>query len=274
MIKKFQLIPIILSIVVFIILAFFVAIEVKLLNNFYPKNTINTNINISDILVGFGVYIKTSIDFTLFIGQLIEKNISLISRVAIEIGTALGNALGTMLILFVWVVFKEVPILLAIMTLMASLVLLELAESGLEHIEKTFPFIYHFLNLFFKKINIFYKPLVSFIIPNLSTNIKNKKNLKLIPLFVFSLTIPFILGLDDFAGYISLFNTLNVLGFAIGVLLGHLTLNIALFANPYITLQIVKNKWISLLGTTVFIILAGVGIFDVLKIIFSLFMFK
>ena len=68
-----------------------------------------------------------------------------------------------------------------------------------------------------------------------------------------SFSVPFILGLDDFAGYIPLFNIVNVLGFATGVFIGHMALNIALFISPQTTTRIVKNPVISFLGSLAFI---------------------
>jgi hypothetical protein len=82
-------------------------------------------------------------------------------------------------------------------------------------------------------------------------------------------TVPFILGLDDFAGYVPLFNIVNVYGFAIGVFLGHMILNIFLFISPQHTIKIVKNAYISFTGSIVFIGLAVWGLVEVFKIIFE-----
>ena len=61
-------------------------------------------------------------------------------------------------------------------------------------------------------------------------------------LLLFSFSVPFILGLDDFAGYVPLFNIINVFGFSLGVIGAHMLLNIALFINGCYC-QIVRNEW-------------------------------
>ena len=86
-------------------------------------------------------------------------------------------------------------------------------------------------------------------------------------LFILSLTVPFILGLDDFAGYIPLFDVVNVFGFAAGVFLGHMVLLIALFMSPKTTIRLVKNPIISFFGSIAFIGLAGWGIVEAAKLV-------
>ena len=46
------------------------------------------------------------------------------------------------------------------------------------------------------------------------------------------------LGLDDFAGYVPLFNVVNVFGFAIGVFSGHMVLNAFLYVSPVFAILI------------------------------------
>jgi len=63
-----------------------------------------------------------------------------------------------------------------------------------------------------------------------------------LPLCVFSFTVPFILGLDDFAGYVPLFDLINVFGFAIGVFSGHMFLNIMLYIGVVLLFIILAYK--------------------------------
>ncbi len=79
--------------------------------------------------------------------------------------------------------------------------------------------------------------------------------------------MPFILGLDDFAGYVPLFTVVNVYGFAIGVIASHTILNIALFLSPQKTIVIVKNEIVSFLGALAFIGLGVYGLVETVKII-------
>jgi len=85
---------------------------------------------------------------------------------------------------------------------------------------------------------------------------------------MFAFTVPFILGLDDFAGYVPLFKIVNVFGFAIGVFAGHMILNIFLFISPKTTINVVKNAYISAVGALVFIGLAIWGISETIHLLF------
>ena len=96
----------------------------------------------------------------------------------------------------------------------------------------------------------------------------DKKNLTFWGLFSFSFTVPFVLGLDDFAGYVPLFNVVNVFGFAIGVFAGHMVLNALLFISPDRTIKAVKNPLIAFLGSIAFVLLAVWGLVEVYKILF------
>jgi cadmium resistance protein CadD (predicted permease) len=73
-----------------------------------------------DVLVGITIYLKTSIDFAIFIGRLMQKYQGWKNRIMIEIGTALGNITGTLVILVLWDIFREVKFLMAIMIVIAA----------------------------------------------------------------------------------------------------------------------------------------------------------
>lgn len=76
-----------------------------------------------------------------------------------------------------------------------------------------------------------------------------------------------ILRLDDFAGYVPLFNLVNVFGFAVGVLAGHTILNLFLFLNPDKTVSVVKNPLISFFGALAFVGLAIWGVRETLGLL-------
>ncbi len=63
-----------------------------------------------------------------------EKYPGIKNQLIIQSGTTIGNAVGTMVVLVIWFFFKEVYWLLALMIFFASLVLIELAQTSLEHI--------------------------------------------------------------------------------------------------------------------------------------------
>ena len=267
-----QVIPILMTLVVFAILATALFFAINILNLLPTGNPISLNWRWKDIIIGATIYFKTSVDFALFIGRLMQSNQGWRKRIAIEIGTALGNAVSTMIVLCLWVIFKELHILLGLMTLLAALILFEMADEGLSHFghwrfarepqRSLYIIIRGFLDAVLKVV----RPLTSRIVPNLSEKLGGDEHLKWKQLFIFSLTIPFLLGLDDFAGYVPLFSIVNVFGFALGVLAAHMLLNIALFIKPEATIKFVKNQWISLLGSLAFIGLAIWGIIEAIRI--------
>lgn len=269
-----QIIPLSLTLIVFGVLSFSVWAVILGLNIFNFGGKISPVLRWGDILIGGTIYLKTSVDFAIFMGRLMSSNPGWKNRIAIEIGTALGNALGTILILILWTFFKEIHWLLGIMIFIAALVLFELAYAGLEHFVewegqgKIKRGIYFALERVLSFILKFTRPITSKVLPNLGQKLKASGKLNWKNLIWFSFTIPFLLGLDDFAGYVPLFNVVNVFGFAVGVLGAHMLLNVALFINPTATTKAVRNAWVSFLGTLAFIGLAAWGLVEVVKIIF------
>ncbi len=268
-----QLVPLFLTVVVLLVLIFTLHSTLLFFNLFPVRELIDMNIHWVDVAIGITIYLKTSIDFAIFMGRLMTTNTGWKNRVAIEIGTAAGNAVGTIAIIGLWVLFKDVHLLLALMVALAALVLFELEHGSLEHFEtwKTGKGVKNaiFLGLsgFLGVINKLTDPILSRVMPNLGEKLKGKSKLSWKELLVFSASVPFILGLDDFAGYVPLFSVINVYGFAIGVISAHTILNIALFLSPAKTIQAVKNEYISFAGTIAFIGLAIYGIWEALRIL-------
>jgi len=266
-----QIVPLFLTSVVFLVLWGLYHIEILILNRtVIQRETISPFLQWSAVLVGMVIYLKTAIDFAIFIGRLMSKHPGWKNRVMIEIGTALGNGVGTMAILLVWDLFREVRWLMAGMIGLASLVLLRLAEEGLEHVrdaEGKYVFeLYGFVKTFEKfleRINQAVAPILDKLVPNLRVKDRGQGYKAL---FLMSFSIPFILGLDDFAGYIPLFNIINVYGFGVGVLLGHMVLNIFLFLSPTKTAKVVKNPIISFMGSLAFVGLAIWGWIEIARL--------
>lgn len=268
-----QVVPIILTVVV---LSGFLALlhSAILLFNLLPSSEkIFMEIRWFDVIIGSTIYLKTSIDFAIFIGRMMAANPGWRNRVAIEIGTAAGNAIGTIAIIGLWVMLRHIDILLAIMVFIASLVLFELAHGSLEHfanwqgqggIKKLAFYGMHGLLDRVKKL---IDPILSRVMPDLGAAMQGKASMPWKSLLIFSATVPFILGLDDFAGYVPLFSVVNVYGFAIGVIGAHTLLNIALFLSPKRTITIVKNEVVSFLGAVAFIGLGAYGLFETYRII-------
>lgn len=246
-------------------------LEVGLLNRVAHARIVPV-LRIGDVLLGLTIYLKTSVDFAIFIARLMEGNPGWRSRVAIEIGTAVGNVAGTMAVLAVWAFFKEIKPLLALMILLAALVLFKLAEDGLEHAKTTdkkypnwFKTMVYWLELALDRINKAIAPILRYIIPKFSMG--GKQGLRFWSLLGFAFTVPFILGLDDFAGYVPVFNVVNVFGFSVGVVVGHMLLNVLLYLSPAVTIRVVKNPIISVVGSLAFIGLAIWGIVEVVHLL-------
>lgn len=266
-----QVIPLVLTVVTCAALITLYFGQIHLLNLF-TVNDINLEIRWYDVLIGMTIYLKTSIDFAIFIGHLMSRNPGYQSRISIEIGTAAGNALGTMAVLTLWTFFKEIRWLLALMVLIASLVLIKMSEDSLEHaIEGAkeasgLKRAARFLERGLSAVNRAIAPVLNRIVPHASMKAGGEK-MAFWPLFSIAFSVPFILGLDDFAGYIPLFNVVNVWGFGIGVFLGHMILNILLYLSPDRTVKAVKNPWIAFIGALAFIGLGLWGLYEVMHLV-------
>lgn len=257
-----------LTVVTFAVLVGALWLEVTILNN-RISDKISLTIHPADVLIGATVYLKTAIDFVIFIAQLMSKNPGLKGRVGIEIGTALGNGIGTMLILLIWAFFKEVPWLLAIMIVAAALVLLRLAQDTLVHARDYRPRFEGFINRFENGLGVINKvtePVLSRIVPSQSMRVEHKRTL--FALLAMAFTVPFVLGLDDFAGYVPLFSIVNVFGFSVGAMLAHMLLNMSLYLSPGRTIKAVKNPVLSLAGSIAFVGLAAWGLVEAFGLLF------
>lgn len=265
-----QGVPLFLTVVVFAALTALLYAEIHILNLF-TLDDISLKINPLDVVIGLTIYLKTSIDFAVFIGNLMHHNEGTKGRIAIELGTAVGNAAGTMAILLIWTFFKEVRWLLVLMLFIAALVLFRLAGESLEHAKeakrhpKWFMYFVHKLDHILHAFNRLTAPLLDRIMPG--GGMRAATFTKFWPLFMFSFSVPFILGLDDFAGYVPLFSVVNVLGFGVGVFLGHMILNILLYISPKMTIKIVKLPVIGLFGTLAFVALGIWGFIEIAHLI-------
>ncbi len=269
-----QFLPFSLTVVVFLILGALFYFVIYILNLIPNTEQIALKIRWYDVLIGGTIYLKTSVDFAIFMGRLMTSNPGWRNRMAIEIGTALGNGLGTIIVLIIWTFFKEVEWLLGLMILLASLVLFELAYASLEHFanweggNKIKKYIYWTMDNGLEVVLKFTGPITRKVLPDLGEKLKGSQSLPWKKLLFFSFSVPFILGLDDFAGYVPLFNIINVFGFSIGVIGSHMVLNIALFINPSATVRIVRNEWVSFFGALAFVGLGVWGLIEVIKIFF------
>lgn len=261
-----QILPIFLTFLTFLALSTLLYGLLLILDSLKLGEPIILDFRRREVLFGIIIYLKTAIDFAIFIGNLMKTNPGWKKRIAIELGTAVGNGFGTFLILIIWTVFKAVPPLMIIMIFLASVVLLRMAQESLEEFLKqreSFIRLKMPVSLLQDQLNLvnkLFRPILQFFVPNL--NLTKTKKLSFINLVIFSLAIPFVLGLDDFAGYIPLFTLINVFGFSIGILLGHMLLTIGLFAFPKKTVEVVKHPFVLVAGGIAFIGLGLYGFYE------------
>lgn len=261
-----QALPILLTVFTFLVLATLLYGLLLILNSLQLGGPIILDFRKREVLFGIIIYLKTAVDFAIFIGNLMHTNPGWKKRIAIELGTAIGNGLGTFLILIIWTVFKAVPLLMIAMIFIAAVVLLRMAQESFEEFLKqkqSFIKLKMPVSLLQDQLNFvnkIFRPILRFFVPNL--NLTKTKKLSFANLVVFSFTIPFILGLDDFAGYIPLFTLINVFGFSIGILLGHMLLTIGLFTFPKLTVKVVKHPFVLIIGGLAFIGLALYGFYE------------
>lgn len=254
--------------IAFVSTTVFVAIlftNITLSNSIFVKDPIVLTVRFGDFLLGLYLYIKTSIDFAVFIGSMLSANRGWKNRIAIEWGTSLGNFLGTLLILWIWTIFRQTSLFLeGIIVMIASFVLLELAAGSLSRLKKSGWF-YRLANLVLK-IRFITSPFLGWM-PDLERTMAGKKMPGLKALLLYSFTVPFVLGSDDFAGYISVFNVVNVFSFATGVVVGHGLLLAAIFAVPKVTQKVLATTAFSVLAVITFFIIFLIGLSDAVKIL-------
>lgn len=229
--------PIILTFLAFFALTILLFLTINLINLINPKNAIIIKIIPVDILFGLFIYLKTSVDFVVFASNFIKKHREEKAMELFSLGTSLGNGVGIFLVIFVWSLIKNVKPLLIFSVLAASSFLIYIGSKNAID--------------FFK-----YK------IASENNNIIPQTNSHL-STFLFSLRLPFILGIDDFAGYIPLFNILNITSFSVGVLLGHCILVSLILANEKLLRKIVQMRFFDLIGAILFL---GIGVFGILHV--------
>jgi hypothetical protein len=277
--KKFKKLLIEQAFPIFLTFLTFLGLSTLLYGLLLILSTINTGSPIildfrrREVLFGIIIYLKTAVDFAIFTGNLMHTNPGWKKRIAIELGTAIGNGFGTFLILIIWTIFRSIPPLMIIMIFIASVVLLRMAQESFEEFLKqrqSFIKLKMPVSLLQDQLDIvnrIFRPILKFFVPNL--NLTKTKKLSFINLIIFSITIPFVLGLDDFSGYIPLFTLINVFGFTLGILLGHMLLTIGLFAFPKKTVEVVKHPIVLVVGGLAFIGLGVYGFYESVNIFLS-----
>lgn len=264
-----QLIPLSIALVSTVLFILILLGNTHILNRLFPVEPIRFIFRPFDLALGLYLYVKTSVDFAVFIGAMMLSNPGWKNRVAVEWGTSLGNFLGTIVIIWLWSAFRTVGLIFeGIIVLLASFVLLELAAGSMERLKSAawdqsdgikkwfFRFATFFLNI--RRITA---PFLKWM-PDVKGAMSGRRLPNFRALFLYSFSVPFILGSDDFAGYISVFSVVNVLSFATGVLIGHGLLLAGMFAVPMTVETLMGNPWFSALAVTTFFAIFSIGTYD------------
>lgn len=271
-----QVIPILLTVLIFFLLATILYTILLFLASLPLSYPVILDFRRRELLVGVLVYLKTAVDFAILIGSLMHTNPGWKKRIAIGFGTALGNAFGTFIVLVIWTLSKEFKLLIVILMFLSSAILLRLAEESLELFLKQRK---SFIKINIRKpvsllqgqldfVNRIFRPILKFFVKDL--NLTKTKKLSFANLIIFSFTIPFVLGFNDFSAYIPLFAYINVFGFTLGILFGHMILTVGLFAFPNLTIKVVKHPLVLIWGGLAFMGIAFYGFWQTFKILTSL----
>ncbi len=264
-----QTIPLLIAFLSTIVFLLILVANTHLLNTLFPHEPIQFIFHPWDLALGLYLYLKTSVDFAVFIAAMMVANPGWKKRVAVEWGTSFGNFAGTIAIIWVWTIFRSIgPVFEGIIVIIASFVLLELAAGSLSRLKSAQWDTQHgFKKAFFSlsqlalKIRRLTAPFLGWM-PDVEGAMAGRKVATLGALLLFAVSVPFILGSDDFAGYISVFSVVNVLSFATGVILGHGLLLAAMFAIPSAVETIMDNPWFSALAVTTFLAIFTLGTYD------------
>lgn len=261
---KKQFLPIFISLGLFVIFTIITYFLLRFLNTFnIISEKLSTQLFFSQIGLGIFIYLKTAVDYAIFVGCLMEKNTGTPKRIAMNAGTSIGCFLGVTLITILWSFFKEVHWLMVILLVVSAMILFKLGDGSKEHYDGMPEWLKYPLNLFFQITRPIVK-IFTFFMPNseLSSGTLNVGRL-----FFLSMIIPFALGADDLAGYMVLLTPLNVFSLLIGIYFGDAIIDIGLFSNQKLTVKIVKNKYVSYFGALIFIFLGFMSIFHAINYI-------
>lgn len=264
-IMKKQLLPLSISFglfAIFVVLTFGI---LNLLNHLGFSHKLSVQVIWGEVLLGIFIYLKTAVDYALFVGTLMANNTGVKKRIAMNAGTSIGCFIGVTAIAVLWTFFKEIHWLMIILLVIAAMVLFKLGDGSQQHFESIPKWLKRPLELFFDLTRPIVKVL-TFFMPNSELN---SERLDTGTLFILSMIIPFALGADDLAGYMVLLTTANIFSLLIGIYFGDAIIDAALFANQELTVKIVKNKWVSYFGAVVFIALGVMSIIHAIKLLWN-----
>ena len=221
------------------------AISEKIIIHFLPV----------DIAIGFFLYFVTAIDYALIVGRMQVVNNGLKARFTMNVFTCLGCFVGVSFVLFLWGLAKEIDWLIIILLIFAGSVMVKLAYESLGYFRdaKSIPSTIRTLSV--KLIGFLHsltQPL-TFWIPELASPKIAKMSTKKLASWAFLL--PFIIGLDDFVGYMGAMTIYNVFSLLLGIYLADIVIDVLIFTSPKLTKKVVEGAILSLLASWAFLYL-------------------
>lgn len=250
-----QMVPVVICAVLYIFFISSSVVFIKLLINPASAEKILIELHLKDFLVGFFLYFVTAVDYALIVGRMQRANKGLAARLVMNFFTCFGCFMGVSLVLFLWGFAKEVDWLIISLLIFAGSVMVKLSFEGLEYFEDA-PTIWAPLRkVTVKIVNIFHKLTegLTFWIPELAS--PNVEKLPLGKLALWSGILPFIIGLDDFVGYMGAMTIYNVFSLLVGIYLADIVIDILIFISPVLTKKLVESPILSLLATYAFLYL-------------------
>jgi hypothetical protein len=211
--------------------------------------------HLKDFLVGFFLYFITAVDYALIVGRMQTVNRGLQPRFVMNVFTCLGCFVGVTLVLFVWGFAKEIDWLIVALLIFAGSVMVKLAYEGLEYFENA-PNIAKPIRVLTTQGVTFLHRLtegLTFWIPELAS--PKVKKMRLSQLALWAGVLPFIIGLDDFVGYMGAMTIYNVFSLLFGIYLADIVIDILIFISPKLTKKMVESAILSLLATYAFLYL-------------------
>ena len=208
-----------------------------------------------DVAVGFFLYFVTAIDYALVVGRMQSINNGLKARFTMNVFTCLGCFVGVTFVLFLWGLAKEIDWLIVALLFFAGSVMVKLAFESLEYFQeaKNIPPLFRTLSI--KIITFLHdltKPL-TFWIPELASPKIAKMPIKKLASWAFLL--PFIIGLDDFIGYMGAMTIYNVFSLLLGIYVADIVIDVLIFTSPKLTKKVVEGAILSLLASWAFLYL-------------------
>jgi hypothetical protein len=240
------------------LLAFFIWASMWFITNWinpYSAEQISLRVQPVDAAVGFFLYFVTAVDYALIIGRMQNSNPGLQARFVMNVCTCVGCFVGVSLVLFVWGFAKEVDWLIIALMIFAGSVMVKLAHEGLEYFEdaKSIPWIFRSITA--KLVTTLYTltDSLTFWIPELAS--PNVKRVPIGQLAMWSFLLPFIIGLDDFVGYMGAMTIYNVFSLLVGIYMADILIDILIFISPATTKKVVQSAVLSLVATYAFLYL-------------------